>query len=347
MKPLLIQVCILAFGVSSYAGSLPEGAANVAFVSIRTGDAHIYVQDRKGTDHMLTNGVGVHTQPALSVDGRVAYVLQVKGVPTIYTMKEDGSNHRRLTQSDRGESAPSWSPDGKSLAYFSMAMDTGTQELHILDLERANTVKIMGPGKDMGPTPASWSADGTRLAFLAVDAKGKSQVFVTDREGSAVRDISSKFAPRGGGYASLSPDGRSVAWVADLRGRYPIVVTDVETGAFRDLTEGQAAGHEAPRWSPNGRQLVFVSARGGQMDPRSEIYVMDADGKNVRNVSNHPLEDFDPKWSADGRNIVFASLRNGTTQMFEVSLESGVTRQLSTSSSHDMDHVVRPVAAVQ
>lgn len=347
MKPLLFQVCLLALAASSSAAPLPEGSASVAFVSIRTGDAHIYVQDRKGAEHMLTKGAGVHTQPALSVDGRVAYVVQVKGVPAIYTMKEDGSNQRRLTQSERGEFAPSWSPDGKSLAFFSMAMDTGTQELHILDLDRADTVKIVGPGKDMGPTPVSWSADGTRLAFLASDEKGKSQVFVTDRNGSAARDISSKYAPRGGGYASLSPDGRSVAWVADLRGRYPIVVTDVDTGVSRDLTEGQTAGHEAPRWSPSGRQLVFVSARGGQMDPRSEIYVMDPDGKNVRNVSNHPLEDFDPKWSADGLNIVFASLRNGTTQIFEVSLESGVTRQMSTHRSHDMDHVVRPIAAVQ
>lgn len=346
MKLSLIQVCLLIFAASSTGATVVDGVASLAFVSIRTGDAQIYVRDARGAEQMLTKDKGVHTQPAISVNGKLAYVLLVKGVPTLYTMDADGSNQRRLTQSDRGESSPSWSPDGKAVAFFSMIMDTGAQELHIIDIEHKRTVKLTGPGKDMGPAPASWSADGSRLAVLVADEKGKNQVFVVQRDGNGMRDVSSKFAPRGATFANLSPDGNKVVWVPDMRGRLPIIVTDIKTGVSTDLTEGQTAGNESPRWSPDGKLIAFASARGGEVDQRNDIYVMDADGKNVRNVSRHPQEDFDPKWSADGHSLVFASLRNGTTQMFEVNLVDGLTRQLSNHNSHDMDHVVRPLAAV-
>lgn len=327
--------------------SAARGETSVAFVSIRSGDPHIYVRNDKGIDLMLTQGKGVHTQPAMSADGKVAYVMQRQGIPTIFTMQADGTQQKRLNQTERAESAPSWSPDGKSLAYFSMAMDTGVQELHIVDMERGTTERIAGPGKDMGPSPATWSIDGRRMVVLAADAKGKSQVFVADRNSGSFREVSSKFAPRGAASASLSPDGRLVAWVPDMRGRLPIIVTDIQSGESTDLTPGVLANNETPRWSPDGKQIAFASARGGEMDQRNDIYVMDADGKNVRNLSLNPMEDFDPKWSADGRSIVFASLRNGTSQMFEVNLDSGITRQLSSTTSHDMDHAVRPMAAAR
>ena len=327
--------------------STSRDETRLAFVSIRSGDPHIYVRDEKGMDQMLTHGKGVHTQPAIAADGRVAFVMQRQGIPTIFTMQADGSQQKRLTLTDRAESAPSWSPDGKLIAFFSMGMDSGINELHLFDLERGTTTKFVAPGKDMGPSPATWAADGKRLVVLAADASAKSQVFVADRGTGSFRDISSKFAPRGAASAHLSPDGQRVAWVPDMRGRLPVIVTNIDTGESKDLTAGVESNHETPRWSPDGKRIAFVSARGGEMDQRNDIFVMDADGKNVRNLSLNPMEDFDPKWSADGRSIVFTSLRNGTSQIFEVGVESGITRQLSSTASHDMDHAVRPMAAAQ
>lgn len=347
MKQCLLRAWLLTVAASSAVSSAAHGGADIAYVSLRTGDPNIYVRDGKGNDQMLTKGVGVHTQPAISVDGRLAYVLQVNGVPTIHTMSLDGTSPMRLTTSGRGEFAPSWSPDGNSLAFLSMAMDTGVQELHIFDIGQVSTIKIVGPGTSMGPAPASWSADGKRLTVLASDEKGRNQVFLIELGGTSVQDISSKFAPRGAESANLSPDGLKVVWVADLRNRRPLVITDIATGVSKDLTDGEAVAHETPRWSPDGKQIAFVSARGSADNQRSDVYVMDADGTHVRNVSQHPHEDFDPRWSADGRSIIFASLRNGNTQLFEAGLDGGVIHQLSQHRSHDLDHVVRPLAAAR
>ena len=54
-------------------------------------------------------------------------------------------------------------------------------------------------------------------------------------------------------------------------------------------------------------QIAFFSARDGN----SEIYVMDADGKNQRRLIHHPADDGLPSWSPDGQKIAFSSDRNG------------------------------------
>ena len=342
--------CLLAGPGWSWAATAPEAstvAAPIAFVSIRAGDAHIYVNDGKGPDRRLTLGNTVNTQPAFSADGRLAYVSQVKGLPTVFLLDENGTNPRRLTGDARAELAPSWAPDGKALAYYSMESETGVVELRVHDFDRGKAVSVPGHHRAKGPGPVSWSADGSRMAFLGEDSKGRNQVWVVQRDGSNLREISSKFAPRGASSASLSPDGRTVAWVADLRERTPIVLTELAGGESRNLTPESQAGYETPRWSPDGSQLVFASTRDDPLNARNDIFVMAIDGSQLRNLSRHPHEDFDPKWSADGRSVVFASLRSGTSQLYEVRLDRGDTRALSNHGSHDMDHVVRPLAALR
>lgn len=343
-------ICLLAGPGWSWAGTAPEPStvtASIAFVSIRAGDAHIYVNDGKGPDRRLTLGNTVNTQPALAVDGRLAYVSQVNGLPTVFLIDQNESNPRRLTGEARAELAPSWSPDGRALAYYSMESETGVVELRVHDFERGKTVSLPGHLRGKGPGAVTWSADGTRMAFLGEDDKGRNQVWVVQRDGSKLREVSSKFAPRGAASVSLSPDGRTVAWVADLRGQTPIVLTELAGGESRSLTLESLAGYESPRWSPDGRQLVFASTRDDPLNARNDIFVMAADGSQLRNLSRHPHEDFDPKWSADGHSVVFASLRSGSAQLYEVRLDSGVTRALSNHGSHDLDHVVRPLAALR
>jgi TolB protein len=116
----------------------------------------------------------------------------------------------------------------------------------------------------------------------------------------------------------------------------------VESSETRNLTDGVNAMHESPRFSPDGRHIVFASTRDDEMLTRSDVFVMNADGTGVRNLSRHPNEDFNPHWTSDGRRVVFASLRSGTSQLFEVDLDSGQTRRLTNNTSHDMDHVPYP-----
>lgn len=72
------------------------------------------------------------------------------------------------------------------------------------------------------------------------------------------------------------------------------------------LTGGQSGFLSAPSWSPDGSQLVFVS----DVEGHSDIWVIDVDGSNLRNLTQDEAQDHSPAWSPDGHWIVFASLRD-------------------------------------
>jgi hypothetical protein len=72
------------------------------------------------------------------------------------------------------------------------------------------------------------------------------------------------------------------------------------------LTEGQAGFLSPPSWSPDGSRIAFVSDRGGNPD----IWVIDTDGENLVNLTQHEEKDHSPAWSPDGAWIAFASVRD-------------------------------------
>ena len=57
------------------------------------------------------------------------------------------------------------------------------------------------------------------------------------------------------------------------------------------------AFEESPRWSPDGKRIAWVSTRDGNQD----IYTVDADGKDVKRLTNDPAPDNNPSWSPDGK----------------------------------------------
>lgn len=332
-----------ATGVAWSAGESASG--ELAFVSIRSGDPQIYLRDSRGQIRPVTEGKGLPGQPAWAANGQLAYAARVGQAPRIFVTDENGAAPRRLTADERMETSASWSPDGKAIAYYSRALDGTATELRLVEVASGKSTTLMRDPRDMGPTPPSWSADGSRLAFSVVFDHEHSHIWVVQRDGSALRNISEKHAKRGAAWPQISPDGTQVLWIAEMRDRMPIIVTDVASGESRELTPDKRAAAESPRWSPDGRQIVFASMFGSAAQGRNDIFVMDADGSNVRNLSRNGGENFDPKWAADGRSVVFASLRSGTSLLYEVSLFDGTTQPVSVHASHDMDHFVRPVAS--
>jgi TolB protein len=82
-------------------------------------------------------------------------------------------------------------------------------------------------------------------------------------------------------------------------------------------------GTQVPRWSPDGRRLLFVSRRNGN----PEVYVVNADGGGQRRLTRNPADDRDPAWSPDGRKIAFISTRDGERAIYIMNADG--TRQRS------------------
>lgn len=104
--------------------------------------------------------------------------------------------------------------------------------------------------------------------------------------------------------SSVSPIGRKIAYMLNAR----IHVCDWDGANDVDITP-IGREHYQPKWSPDGRSILFASDRLGN----SEIFVMDPDGGNARNLSwCFTAIDISPAWSPDGKQVVFSSDRKGT-----------------------------------
>ncbi|MBX3080791.1 MAG: PD40 domain-containing protein [Anaerolineae bacterium] len=107
-----------------------------------------------------------------------------------------------------------------------------------------------------------------------------------------------------------------------------IYVMDADGSNQQRLTK-EAGSNTFPIWSPDGKQIAFVSERDGN----SEIYVMNSDGTTQRNLTMNKADDYTPSWSADGQSIVFASTRGGSNlNLYIVPTIGGTAKKLLDNS---------------
>jgi Tol biopolymer transport system component len=146
-----------------------------------------------------------------------------------------------------------------------------------------------------------WSPDGRAIAYFSWH-DGESGLFVMDADGSNAH----KLADVASSALVWSPDGRQIALTAwpPMEDHPQIVVVAANGAGQRWLTGAElmpepalSMGNGWPAWSPDGRTIAFI---GDRSDNKSEVYVIDADGTNVRQLTDLPGRKGGVAWSADG-----------------------------------------------
>ena len=112
-----------------------------------------------------------------------------------------------------------------------------------------------------------------------------------------------------------------------------IYVMNADGSGQRLLTESGSFLDGDPQWSPDGQTIVFRTARDGN----HEIYAMDADGRNPRNLTIHPLRDGEGGflWSPDGSKIAFMSNRDSKNGLYVMNADGSDQRRLTRSSGYE------------
>jgi Tol biopolymer transport system component len=233
--------------------------------------------------------------------GKIAFVSNRDRDWEIYVMNADGTAQTRLTHLPSMDTGPVWSPDGTRTAFSS---NSSGGDVYVTNADGSNLTRLTSdPANDGDP---SWSPDGKRIAFSS-NRDGQYEVYVMNADGSAQTRLTAGLANNGG--PKWSPDGSHIAYWSSVDGTESVYLMNADGSGQRKVASGVPFAFASDvAWSPDGSQLAFALLVGQQSNEDGEVFVVDADGSNLRSLTaNSVTNDTEPAWSPDGRRIVFVS----------------------------------------
>jgi TolB protein len=205
---------------------------------------------------------------------------------------------------------PSPAPDGHRMVYLGVVADH--EQLFVANLDGSRPVQITRD--DFDHEDPAWSPDGTKIAFVSKQG-GLERIAMMDPDGTHVEVLTPRSVRTI--HPNWSPDSSKIAYCTDDDLQPPkkndseIDFIDRRTRQITRLISGGTNTY--PAWSPDGRRIAFRRMV-GPLD--SEVFIANADGTDIRNLTNHPAFDGWPSWSPDGTLLAFASNRRSNYQIF-------------------------------
>jgi Tol biopolymer transport system component len=242
-------------------------------------------------------GAGATNAPT----GRIAFSMR-SPIPSadIYAVNADGSGLVRLTEDPAADFDPSWSPDGRRIAY--RHEDERSGQIYVMNADGSQKRNLTRRrGLDYSP---AWSPDGRSIAFGSVRA-GKATIWVMRPDGSGRRRLSRVY----GEYPAWSPDGRKIAFDHIDFGSgstdWDIWVMNADGSRARPLI-ASGASEQGPAWSPDGNAIAYQSDRGAPGN-YARVWLARSDGSR-RHLLRRRLGER-PTWSKRGGYVLFTGLR--------------------------------------
>lgn len=246
----------MVYGLTNFRGESRNGSLVVARPD---GSDHRVIFDGPATDDMILPTWSPLGDAILFTLGGL-YQRETIKPARLMSIRPDGSSLTALTAADQNSGSPSWSPDGKQVAY--RVTKGPARGLRILDLATGQTRKLeTGSEYDVFP---DWSPRGDWIAFTS-KRDGDYEIYRIRPDGSSLQRLT--HAPGTNAHSSFSPDGE---WIAFSTGRQ----------GFKD----------------EAIHLLLAAPVGLTFQPYGEIAVMRADGSNVRLLTDNSTEEGAPSW---------------------------------------------------
>ena len=213
--------------------------------------------DRKGMETPVNLAPRPYVRIGLSPDGsRLAFAMRERGNTDVWVADTARNVINRLTFDPTIETAPTWSPDSRSVAFRSEREGPG---IFRRDAQAAGPIERLTETDGPIHSPYSWTPDGRTLLFAIFRTYRHQAIASVTPPDRTIRVLLD------GNFAQLDPqvsrDSRWLAYQSDESGRFEVYVRPypaVESGRWQVSTQGGTS----PRWSPDGSELFFVAEEG-------------------------------------------------------------------------------------
>jgi Tol biopolymer transport system component len=255
----------------------------------------------------------------------------------------DGTQERVLAQhkglSFFNDSGPAWSPDGKIIACgaWSDPINNSVVEVSVED----GTEKLMTSYKGWtGPVDrVTWLRDGSGLIVVAAaDVITGSQIWHLAYPSGEVKRITNDLNSYGIDSLTLTADLTTLAVVQqDRTANFWLMTVNEDTSRAHQITHGKFGSGGSLAWTPDGK-IVFPRRTGDMQD----LWIMDQDGTNQRQLTaDAPWEAY-PMFSPDGRYLVFNSDRDKISHIWRMDADATNPKQLTDGNAEDYSPVFTP-----
>jgi Tol biopolymer transport system component len=324
---------------------MPDGK-RVLFVSDRTGTNGFWVIDvvdgkPQGSPELLKGGVERRIRPNGFTRQGSFYYSTSTGTQDVYVAEVDPAAGKVLRQPAPvagrfvgSNSAPSWSPDGRRLAYYSQRSGVGGPTLVIHSVETGEERNVPARLVQEILAPVRWFPDGKSVLVSTYESPKRDQVafYRVDAQTGDHRLVRSSPGPGPMG-AELSPDGKTLFFFTGGEQKLwgGVISRDIETGQEREITRvpfmWPASGWTETTVSPDGRYLAF---RRAVDESWTALMLVPATGGELRELYRFRLQSEPERygelsWTRDGRNVLFVrgTGKNGMPELWRIPIAGG------------------------
>lgn len=278
--------------------------------------------DLRGVAHQIADQI---YQKVTGVRGafwtRIAYITSVGlGDKTTYSLivaDSDGFNPQVVARSREALLSPTWSPDGKKIAYVSF--EGGNSNVYVQDITTGSRQLVEAHPKGINGAPA-WSPDGSTLA-VALSYVGNLELFKLDLATRKETRLTNNLAIDT--EAVWAPDGQSIYFTSDRSGRPQVYQIPARGGDAKRITFQGQSNYDVSV-SYDGNQIAMVQSSGNVY----RIAVMDKSlGGQIRFISPGPLDE-SPSFAPNASMLLYAASDGPRGVLYAVSADGKVRQRL-------------------
>jgi Tol biopolymer transport system component len=276
-----------------------------------------------------------------SPDGKqIAFVRSGQGESSLMLANADGTEERKIAIRQGPNrfgnfffGGVAWSPDGKKIASIARGNDSAGRFQNVVEVTiEGGTERLLTSQRWFRIQRLAWLSDGSGLLISAAEKASDfhaQQIWYLPYPSGEARKITNDL--NNYGSIRLNADSSILVTIQEDKAANIWVAPNGDASRATQLSSvsSKLDGFDGVTWTPDSK-IVYHSMAGG----KEGIWIMEADGKNRRQLTTGETVDFNPSVSADGRYVVFTSERTGAPGIWRMDIDGGNPKQLVSNGSN-------------